>query len=223
MIEQLTLSATEALVQAIVTTVIGGGALLIYRHFSRRPARRQYLKGLRNHLYEAVNQIDRINDAPDTDARCEHLKGLAGFFRTISQQAIFSENLFGKRHSLYLSRLGIICNARADVIESNLELLSERGIEDEPMFINQIEKTRKGWSIERSDMPYEFYFLQPLFLIERILRTYRMDVGYDFFKFVEEDKRKDLETLWLKDIPNLAVTPTSPDPESQTQSDVLRD
>ena len=217
MLESLSTSALEAIVQAIATTIVGGGALLIYRHFSRRPARRQYLKDLRNDLYEAVRQIDLTNDAPDRDTRCDALKGLAGFFRTIGQKTIFSENLFGKRHSLYLSRLGILCNARAEVIESNLDMLAERGIEDEYVFVNKIEKARKGIDLQRSELPYALYLLQPLFLIERILKSYRMHLGYDFFKFVEANQVEALEKLWLNDIPNLAVAPAGAEPRATDQ------
>lgn len=203
MLNGFAISIAEALAQGVITTIVGGGALLIYRYVSRRPARRQYLTGLRNHLYGAVSLIDLVNQADSQDDRCEHLKGLASFFRTIGHMAIFTETLFGKKTSLYLNRLGIVCISRAEVIEKNLDYLAELGIEDTEMFTNDIQKRGQTWEITKSVMPYEFYFLQPLYLIETILSRYGLDVGYDFFKFVPEDQRKALKKIWMRDIPNL--------------------
>lgn len=203
MLNGFTMSIAEALVQGVVTTMIGAGVLVAYRYFSRRPARRQYLTGLRNHLYGAVSLIDLVNQSESQDDRCEHLKALASFFRTIGHMAIFTENLFGKKTSLYLNRLGIVCISRAEVIEKNLDHLAELGIEDTEMFTNDIQKRGKNWEITQSFMPYEFYFLQPLYLIEKILTRHGLNVGYDFFKFVPEEQRKALKKIWMRDIPNL--------------------
>lgn len=183
--------------QGLVTTAIGAIALLVYRRISTFQPRHMVLERLRTNMWGAIETIDNINLAKEARDREASLDVLCAWLEAISKTSRSTGDLFSKKHALFLTQISISADIRQSAIARVKAELAEKGLLGVEYRTGVVTKAnRKDIEIEYNSLIFEYYVLECLYNLNRLLKKYGKHIDYDLTKKMDAEDKKKYKKVW---------------------------